>query len=528
MICAIGIFHHEMWRDELEAWLLARDSVSITNLLENLKYTGHPALWYLCLYVLAKITPNPTIIQFLQLVIATGIVLIVVYYGKFTKLQKALFCFGYFPLYEYGVISRSYGLGVLLIFSFCALFCSQNRNFILIAISLGLLAHTSIYGFIFAFTFALLLMLMGTRNRDERQKLLLSQKNLKSKLVIAAAIYLFCMSTAMLQMIPPSNASYKGNLSVVTKQNKSKENKVNSTSNQKSAKLSPVKIIERTSTSIWRSYVPIPDVSQNNIWGSNFISDNNNFPEIASLDSASLITASFSLIWLIVFGFIFRHSYQAFWVYILGNFIMIIFSFVVKVPEIRHYGHLFILLIACYWIYNHNRYVQPSLVSLTKLDVNPLTRNFCQVLLTTILFIHLCAGIMMYSVDLVRPFSNSQKVAQFIRENQWENSVIVGSKDVYVSPLSAWLNKKIYYPETESFDTFTVWTSQKNKKSNQNLSPQDILHQIETLKEHHSENILLVLDQELKAKIASIDTKLLVSYEDAIALNENYYVYSVD
>ncbi|MEM9510336.1 MAG: hypothetical protein AAGA16_22080, partial [Cyanobacteria bacterium P01_E01_bin.35] len=298
--------------------------------------------------------------------------------------------------------------------------------------------------------------------------------------------------------------------------------------NQKSAELSPVKIIERTSTSIWRSYVPIPNIDQNNVWGSNFISDNNHFPEIASLDSASLVTACFSLILIIVFGFIFRSSYQAFWVYILGNFIITIFSFVVKVPEIRHYGHLFILLIACCWIYNHNRHVQPSLMSLTKPDVNPLTRNFCQVLLTTILFIHLCAGIMMYSVDLARPFSNSQKVAQFIRENQLESSVIVGSKDVYVSPLSAWLNKKIYYPETESFETYTVWTSQKNKKSNQNLSPQDILHQIETLKEHHSENILLVLDQELKAKIASIDTKLLVSYEDAIALNENYYVYSVD
>src|SRR5215469_18650132 len=43
------LLHHEMWRDEIQDWLLARDSNSVPRLFANLKYEGHPGLWYLLL-----------------------------------------------------------------------------------------------------------------------------------------------------------------------------------------------------------------------------------------------------------------------------------------------------------------------------------------------------------------------------------------------------------------------------------------------------------------------------------------------
>lgn len=60
---AIGLAHHEMWRDELEAWLIARDSNSIFALLKNLKYTGHPPLWYFCLYIITRFIQSPWAMQ---------------------------------------------------------------------------------------------------------------------------------------------------------------------------------------------------------------------------------------------------------------------------------------------------------------------------------------------------------------------------------------------------------------------------------------------------------------------------------
>ena len=53
-------WHHEMWRDEIQAWLIARDSASPIEVLYHLnRYDGHPGLWHLCLYILKFITWSP-------------------------------------------------------------------------------------------------------------------------------------------------------------------------------------------------------------------------------------------------------------------------------------------------------------------------------------------------------------------------------------------------------------------------------------------------------------------------------------
>ena len=90
---AIGLLNHEMWRDELEAWLIAKDSISIPEMLNNLKYTGHPALWYLCLHFISKVTTNPLVIQLFNLIVITVALFIFIYYSPFNYLQKTLFCF---------------------------------------------------------------------------------------------------------------------------------------------------------------------------------------------------------------------------------------------------------------------------------------------------------------------------------------------------------------------------------------------------------------------------------------------------
>ena len=49
LLSIIGILNHEMWRDELQAWMVAIDAHSIAQLFQNVKYEGHPALWHLFL-----------------------------------------------------------------------------------------------------------------------------------------------------------------------------------------------------------------------------------------------------------------------------------------------------------------------------------------------------------------------------------------------------------------------------------------------------------------------------------------------
>ena len=95
----IGVFNHEMWRDELQAWMIARDSSSLIDLYNNLRYEGHPSLWYIFLYAITRFTDNPLAMQLFHLLIASGTIYVFAKFSPFTKLQKILFTFGYFPFY---------------------------------------------------------------------------------------------------------------------------------------------------------------------------------------------------------------------------------------------------------------------------------------------------------------------------------------------------------------------------------------------------------------------------------------------
>ena len=70
---AVIAWHHEMWRDEMQAWLIARDAPSVFELFTILKkYEGHPSVWHLGLYVLQFFTNSPIIMQVYHLIIATA------------------------------------------------------------------------------------------------------------------------------------------------------------------------------------------------------------------------------------------------------------------------------------------------------------------------------------------------------------------------------------------------------------------------------------------------------------------------
>lgn len=60
VVGAFVIAHHELWRDEVQAWLLARDSASAIDLFSRQKYEGHPALWQLLLMPLTRALSRPS------------------------------------------------------------------------------------------------------------------------------------------------------------------------------------------------------------------------------------------------------------------------------------------------------------------------------------------------------------------------------------------------------------------------------------------------------------------------------------
>lgn len=111
------IIAHAPWRDELQAYLLVRDSAGLPGLFGALHYEGHPSLWYLVLGAAEAVVRTPRALTLAQICIALGTTALVWLRAPFPPWLRLLILSGYFPLFEYGVVARSYGLGALLLFA---------------------------------------------------------------------------------------------------------------------------------------------------------------------------------------------------------------------------------------------------------------------------------------------------------------------------------------------------------------------------------------------------------------------------
>lgn len=112
---------HEMWRDELQAWSIAREATWPWDVVANTRYEGHPPTWHLVLWVFSNFTRDPWMAHAVSLACMCGAAWLVLRFMPVTLPVRVLLLGGYYPLYEMGAFARSYGLVFLLAASVLAL-----------------------------------------------------------------------------------------------------------------------------------------------------------------------------------------------------------------------------------------------------------------------------------------------------------------------------------------------------------------------------------------------------------------------
>jgi hypothetical protein len=115
----IGIHYHEWWRDEANTWLVIRPSTTVKELFEYTGFNGHPKFYYLFAWAVRHLWPSPASISFTNLAFALGAIFLFFRSAPATRLQAVLFSLGFFPLYQYGIIARSYAMLMFLLFLYC-------------------------------------------------------------------------------------------------------------------------------------------------------------------------------------------------------------------------------------------------------------------------------------------------------------------------------------------------------------------------------------------------------------------------
>jgi len=487
-VSIVGILHHEPWRDEIQAWLIALHSHSIAELYNNCLYEGHPMLWHLLLYAVSSISDNIAGMQVLSVCITTTSVFLFYQYSPFSRIQKILFSFGYLTLFQYNIVSRSYGLVLLFSILFLIWFSSQQQNkwgWII----LFLLANVSASGIVLSLTFISLHLLRNWDNYQFKINIFtLLQKNWGFIFFTFLGILLSAW-----QILPEKNNTIGGDFSIS-------------------------RFIQTWST-IFDAYTWMQYWPEINNWSGVF------------WNQSTTILGVTSILLFVLCCLLLSVNYLAIFCYTIGTLGIALLLSTTMMISARFIGHFFIVLIASFWIVNSKK-KHPTLQINKKLVIDHID-IFRTSFLNLVLTCQFATGVWVYAIDIRKSFSKIQEVASFIKHSPHGNLPITGILDYTISPLSYYLAKNIFYVETQSYGNFIKWNTQRRGS----INPETLNSTCDFLMQKNA-GVVVVLSTFLPTAVnlftslnadslgdSKIHFTLLQKFEGALVKDENFYVY---
>jgi hypothetical protein len=449
----VGLANHEMWRDELEIWLIARDSGSLGQLFQNMSTQGHPAVWYLLNFLLTRLTTNPLAMQLMNLVIGASAVALFFRRAPFSLLQRLLFCFGYFMLFEFTVISRGYGLGLLLIFAFCIRYQQRRGLDLMGAAILLLLANTTVYGMIVAAHVALLVTIQAYADRRRRQPWVDPSWVASLAVALMGVAVSFGHTWMQGRAMGPAHVGAYAPAHDLTW------------------------VASCLSTAI-RGAVPLPDFSLYHFWNSNLL-------QLLPGSSGIFLGALLAVTLLALATYRFRARPALSFVFILGSATMLSVILFIWYGWVRHHGQIFLWYVVCCWLW----YGMASSGSAEEDDSPAPARGPAGATLTALLLLQMVAGVHAYAMDLRHPFSKAKATGQYLNQDEFADVTLVGSVDYSMQPVAAYLDRKFYYPESGEYRTFLDWGPSRRL-----VPPETVLRDSLRLLEQDQRDVVIVFN----------------------------------
>jgi len=195
-------FFHVPWRDEVSAISTAAQSHSLGDLFRNLRDVGHPSLWYLILYFAYHLYPHYRVLKIVNLLINILSAGIFLKKAPFSWAHKILFLLGFYPLYQFPIVNRGYGLFFLIFLLFCILYSSRWQKTLVLSAVLFLLCNSEAVGIIITVAVCLSMATEYFFNQKSTSFPKISPKTIWSSL----AIVVIGIAISLWQTHPDSNS----------------------------------------------------------------------------------------------------------------------------------------------------------------------------------------------------------------------------------------------------------------------------------------------------------------------------------
>ncbi|WP_210486312.1 hypothetical protein [Rufibacter aurantiacus] len=471
--------YHEMWFDETEPWLLALYSDTYGELLDNKRFEGHPNLWYSLLFVITKFTSNLKVLQVTQALFAISFVFVFLRFSPYPKVIRLMVCFGYYGLFEYGIISRLYAIELFFLFLACTFYPKRFSHWYWYLTLLVLLAQTNLFAFFMAGVLGLLLFSEAVKFwKSSPHWMPLSSLKLIAGAIILAAGYLL----SLWSMVRPNE------------------------SNESTFTLFHPYYLYQAAARVWQAFAPVPEFTTT-FWNTSYL------PTRFEILLSAIIIG-------ILFAAFFRTKRLLFSLFLL--FFASFCLFVLKMEgSMRHHAHFFFFTIAFLWIKTHytQTYSSPSPPIPFQQKLAPVLRT----LLIIAAFFQVIAGIYALVIDWQHPFFEGKKVAAFLRSLP-RNYSIATDDGVVSSNITAYLGKPIYNLPTGNLKSFYTLNPNEVNDLKQNV----LLEWAMALAQQKSTPVILVCRYELPFQWASIPIRPIAIFRGNSITPYAFFIYKIN
>lgn len=484
IISFIGILHHELWLDESHHWLIARDSNSFLELIQNTRYEGHPILWNILLYGITRFTLNPFWMQFLHILISATVVFIFLKKAPFNWIFKTLFIFGYFMLFEYNLISRNYILGILFLFLAVSIFKKREQNFTQICIYLALASNVHLMFLVISFGLFLIILFEQYQNKQ-----LFKKQNILGYLFFGIGFIFILVQIQITNSI--WLLSSFDNIPFHEK-------------------------LIKGFISLFKGLITIPDFRTIHFWNSNY------FINISKSISSILGLLAYFIPLLLFY----KNKKTLYFVYITLIGIQIFF-FITQRGATRFDGSTYIIIIIALWIEKY--YVLENIKPtnfIYSLKLNLLKKP----IIYSILMIQFFSGLYAYGMDIKYPFCSAKETVNYLKNENinTKNIITITCEGTLISPF---LEKKVYFMCNNSLQSYCHW----NLDCTAGLSQEKIIEMISNYLHNHSSATYVstypIMEHPQKCIWIKINDKIMVrflkKFDKSIIQNADYYIYEV-
>jgi hypothetical protein len=201
-ILAFAIHQYLPFADEAQEWLIARDSSLHDLLFRRLHYEGHPPLWALILWVVARLRMPYAGINWMAGAFALPGIYLFLRYSPFPRVFRWLLPFTFFLQYQYAAIARPYVFFPALLFAMCIIFTLDRPRPVLFGLVTGLLTNISLHAAIVAGVFCLLY-LHQLRGRRRQEGLFIPRRSVAA----GAALFVLMALCSALTAFPAPDAA---------------------------------------------------------------------------------------------------------------------------------------------------------------------------------------------------------------------------------------------------------------------------------------------------------------------------------